>query len=540
MSDTHETQMDFIDPVEDLDQTGPLVLGPGARKDASSGTFGPLPKLSSGQNAAVQLAKKYAMEQSIKMVLVKQTLAHQQHQAKSLQRHQAVILMCRIYVGSINFEVKEETIRQAFIPFGPIRTITMSWDPVSRRHKGFGFVEYEVPEGAQLALEQMNGVIICGRNIKVGRPSNMPQAQAIIVDINEEAKRYNRIYIASIHSDLTKDDIRSVFEAFGQITACDLPCGPIPGRHKGYCFIEYATEQSAIDAIGSMNLFDLGGQYLRVGRAITPPDTSNLGPLPVVGVSSLPTASAVAAAAATAKIQALDAVATNLGLNAADIMANKVMMAAASIASNPSAAVASAVAAAAICNSRLGGFGQTAANVPPPGVAHLFQPGYHQQAFGTNPEQSSMDVSSHQQKQDDLKKLMEHQEVTTLQQQEHFSIKGKAERSLVMQKLMRRETESVVVVLRNMVTPDEVDEDLQDEVQEESSKFGTVERVIIYQERESEDDESDAWVKIFVEFKSAKSAKAARDALHGRYFGGRIISAQIYDQNLYDDNDLSG
>jgi hypothetical protein len=36
----------------------------------------------------VQKAKKYAMEQSIKMVLMKQTLAHQQQQAKTLQRHQ--------------------------------------------------------------------------------------------------------------------------------------------------------------------------------------------------------------------------------------------------------------------------------------------------------------------------------------------------------------------------------------------------------------------------------------------------------------------
>lgn len=32
-----------------------------------------------------------------------------------------------------------------------------------------------MPEAAQLALEQMNGVMIGGRNIKVGRPSNMPQ-----------------------------------------------------------------------------------------------------------------------------------------------------------------------------------------------------------------------------------------------------------------------------------------------------------------------------------------------------------------------------
>lgn len=44
-------------------------------------------------------AKKYAMEQSIKMVLMKQTLAHQQQQMASqrtqVQRQQALALMCR-------------------------------------------------------------------------------------------------------------------------------------------------------------------------------------------------------------------------------------------------------------------------------------------------------------------------------------------------------------------------------------------------------------------------------------------------------------
>lgn len=38
------------------------------------------------------------------------------------------------------------------------------------------------------------------------------------------------------------------------------------GKHKGYGFIEYSTQQSANDAIVAMNLFDLGGQYIRVGR----------------------------------------------------------------------------------------------------------------------------------------------------------------------------------------------------------------------------------------------------------------------------------
>lgn len=32
----------------------------------------------------------------------------------------------------------------------------------------------------------------------------------------------------------------------------------------------------------------------------------------------------------------------------------------------------------------------------------------------------------------------------------------------------------------------------------------------------------------------------ARDGLNNRFFGGRIVKAEIYDQTLYDENDLSG
>lgn len=76
-------------------------------------------------------------------------------------------LSFRIYVGSINFEIKEDTIKQAFLPFGPIKSVNLSWDPLTNKHKGFAFIEYDIPEAAQLSLEQMNGVMIGGRNIKV-------------------------------------------------------------------------------------------------------------------------------------------------------------------------------------------------------------------------------------------------------------------------------------------------------------------------------------------------------------------------------------
>jgi hypothetical protein len=70
--------------------------------------------------------------------------------------------------------------------------------------------------------------------------------------------------------------------------------------NRGYGFIEYDATQAAQDAIASMNLFDLGGQFLRVGKAVTPPE--GLYPLPIL--TQLPTASALAAANITAQIQA--------------------------------------------------------------------------------------------------------------------------------------------------------------------------------------------------------------------------------------------
>ncbi|XP_076043066.1 poly(U)-binding-splicing factor hfp isoform X4 [Oratosquilla oratoria] len=561
-------------PCREVDQsTESLVLGAGAKKDDMVHLLGQaLPRLSSDQKDAVARAKKYAMEQSIRLVLMKQTLAHQQQwhcfphqQAKSLQRHQALVLMCRVYVGSISFELKEDTIRQAFLPFGPIKSINMSWDPVTQKHKGFAFVEYEMPEAAQLALEQMNGVMIGGRNIKVGRPSNMPQAQTVIDEITEEANHYNRIYIASVHHDLSENDIKSVFEAFGKIKHCLLTPGTTPGKHKGYGFIEYDNSQSAQEAIASMNLFDLGGQYLRVGKAITPPGSFH-GPLSAP--TAMPTAAAVAAAAATAKIQAMDALATSAidlvrgisGTNSTPQPPPPV----GSIVSGTSTMSQSSANSSPILQTN--GTSSSSSSIPPVGVVTALPPtlvassqsqvitslpltssvvstATNSAITTTTPTSLSAAASQEERQashQEELaKKLMEDSEPQTLHQQETMSIKGQSARHLVMQKLMRK-TESCVVILRNMVGTEDVDELLQEEITEECGRYGAVNHVIIYQERQSDEEDAEIIVKIFVEFSSSQEATAARDALNGRFFGGRLVKAELYDQNMYDHNDLSG
>uniref|UniRef100_A0A8P4G6N1 RRM domain-containing protein n=1 Tax=Dicentrarchus labrax TaxID=13489 RepID=A0A8P4G6N1_DICLA len=483
-------------------------------------------------------AKKYAMEQSIKSVLVKQSLAQQQQltslqmaslsmglgdalsplQSVAAQRQRALAIMCRVYVGSIYYELGEDTIRQAFAPFGPIKSIDMSWDSVTMKHKGFAFVEYEMPEAAQLALEQMNSVVLGGRNIKVGRPSNIGQAQPIIDQLAEEARAFNRIYVASVHPDLSDDDIKSVFEAFGKIKSCMLAREPTTGRHKGYGFIEYEKAQSSQDAVASMNLFDLGGQYLRVGKAVTPP-VPLLTPTTPGG---LPAAAAVAAAAATAKITAQEAVGTS---------------------------VLGALAGPALLSQQLGGLPPAVMAAQAPGVITgvtparpgLPQVGLVNPVLATPPAPTASFGSEAKRKEEEEECQQEAQQdgaMEPLSEQEHMSISGSSARHMVMRKLLRKQ-ESTVMVLRNMVGPDDIDDDLEGEVTEECGKFGRVKRVIIYQERQGEEDDADVIVKIFVEFSEVAEMNRAIQALNRRWFGGRKVVAEVYDQERFDSSDLS-
>lgn len=78
---------------------------------------------------------------------------------------------CRVYVGSLHYDLKEEDVRKVFAPFGAIRNINMSFEPATGKSKGFAFVDFEQGESATMALQTMNGFQLAGRPLKVGRPA---------------------------------------------------------------------------------------------------------------------------------------------------------------------------------------------------------------------------------------------------------------------------------------------------------------------------------------------------------------------------------
>ncbi|KAI8390108.1 hypothetical protein BD560DRAFT_379937 [Blakeslea trispora] len=99
------------------------------------------------------------------------------------------------------------------------------------------------------------------------------------------------------------------------------------------------------------------------------------------------------------------------------------------------------------------------------------------------------------------------------------------------------ETPTHVVLLTNMVGPGEVDDLLQQETAEECSKYGKVERCLIFEVPKGQIPDDRA-VRIFVKFAGIESAKQAVNDLNGRFFGGRVVSASFFDTIRFEKLDL--
>jgi len=73
--------------------------------------------------------------------------------------------VCSVCVSGVNYRycpITDIAIKQAFLPFGPVKNAYFQ-----HRHQGYAFIEYEIPEAAFLAIEQMNNVILGGCSLKV-------------------------------------------------------------------------------------------------------------------------------------------------------------------------------------------------------------------------------------------------------------------------------------------------------------------------------------------------------------------------------------
>ncbi|MBN1432120.1 MAG: RNA-binding protein [Methanomicrobiaceae archaeon] len=67
----------------------------------------------------------------------------------------------KIYLGNLDHSLTKEEITDIFSEFGNIQSVKL------RAGDGFGFIKYKTLEGAQKAIDAMNGKELHGRTLKV-------------------------------------------------------------------------------------------------------------------------------------------------------------------------------------------------------------------------------------------------------------------------------------------------------------------------------------------------------------------------------------
>jgi RNA recognition motif-containing protein len=72
-----------------------------------------------------------------------------------------------IYVGNLDFKVKENDLKKLFEDFGEVSTAKIITDKYNGTSKGFGFVTMDEKDEAQKAIDELNGSNFQDRDIVV-------------------------------------------------------------------------------------------------------------------------------------------------------------------------------------------------------------------------------------------------------------------------------------------------------------------------------------------------------------------------------------
>ena len=73
----------------------------------------------------------------------------------------------KLYVGNLSFDVTENELREMLSQHGPVNEINVIMDKITGRARGFAFVTMNTQEGANAAIQKLNGTEWKGRALTI-------------------------------------------------------------------------------------------------------------------------------------------------------------------------------------------------------------------------------------------------------------------------------------------------------------------------------------------------------------------------------------
>ncbi|KPK83771.1 MAG: RNA-binding protein [Bacteroides sp. SM23_62_1] len=82
------------------------------------------------------------------------------------------------------------------------------------------------------------------------------------------------IYVGNLHYGLTEDELKELFEEYGEVMSVKIITDKYSGRSKGYGFVEMSDDKEAQKAIENLNETEVKGRNIRVNQARERDDNS--------------------------------------------------------------------------------------------------------------------------------------------------------------------------------------------------------------------------------------------------------------------------
>merc|ERR1712001_433173 len=167
--------------------------------------------------------------------------------------------MASLYVGDLAKDVTEAMLFEKFSSAGPVLSIRVCRDMISRMSLGYAYVNFQQPADAERALDTMNFDVLKGKRIRIMWSQRDPSLRRSGV---------GNVFIKNLDKTIDNKAMYDTFSAFGNILSCKVAQDMSNGESKGYGFVHFETEEAALNAIQKVNGMLLNGKKIYVGRFV--------------------------------------------------------------------------------------------------------------------------------------------------------------------------------------------------------------------------------------------------------------------------------
>ncbi|MFT7345303.1 MAG: RNA recognition motif-containing protein [Lentimonas sp.] len=103
--------------------------------------------------------------------------------------------MTNIFIANLDWEISSDDLKATFSAFGTVSYAHVVFDNVTKKSKGFGYVEMESADEAIAAIEALKGLEVNGRklDVKIASPKgNRPVKEASTLENKKFQKPFNK------------------------------------------------------------------------------------------------------------------------------------------------------------------------------------------------------------------------------------------------------------------------------------------------------------------------------------------------------------